>query len=201
MSYRAITSTRISYTSAAGETRTINATGTFFYLTTGSNVEVSVWDSDNRTMIDKVVLVAGRGVKFPPDYPPGFKVAIRSAAAQAIVLDVIDGEIIDNSFIISSASAVTTTPSGTTLATGAVVSALATASTLISAGAANIQRRWVRNADAATTIYIRENNTAAQSAIALAPGAVAVLENQSDLYAYNASGAPVNVYVSTETTT
>lgn len=201
--YRALTSTRISRTFAANEEFTVPATGRFYYLTRGTDVDITVLDDQKRKLVDKVTLVAGRGIKFPETWETlGYTVTIKSPSAQAVILDVIDGEIVDNSFIISSASAISTTPSGTTLnSSAAAVSALATATTLISAAASNIQRRWFRNADAALTVYLRSTNATAQSAIVLGPGDVAILENQSAIYAYNPGGAPVAVWCDTETTT
>lgn len=204
--YRAITSTRISYTSLANEERNFNATGRFFYLTTGTDVEITVLDNMRRKLVDKVTLVAGRGIKFPESWDAlGFQVLVKSATAQAIVLDVIDGEIVDNSFIISASSAVRVTPSLTTLTSddGTPVAIAQDACTLVSAAAATIQRRWIRNSHATISVYLRSDNTKAQSAIKLGPGDIALVENQSALYVYNvaASGASVDIYVDTETTT
>lgn len=204
--FRAITSTRIDYTSGAGETKVFSATGRCWYLTIGTDVQIEVWDQMNRKLVDKTTLVAGRGIKLPERWSDllGYKVAVYSASAQAIKLDVIDGEIIDNSFIISSASAVTTTPSGTTLTSAAApVSVAQDAVTLVSAAAADIQRRWVRNDHATISVWLRSNTTKAESAIEIAPGEIALVENQSNLYVYNkaASGASVDIYVDTETTT
>lgn len=203
MSIRAITATSIKYTSAANQTRNFNATGTFFYCTFGTDIEVTVWDDTKAKLADTVVLIPGRGFKFPDNSAAlGYQVQIRSPTAQVVQLDVIDGEIIDNSYIVNSNSAVFTTPSKTTLTSAtAAISAVAGATTLINAGAANQRQRWIRNGHATDVMYVRGTNATVQSAMAVVAGGILLVENQSALYAYVPGANAIPVYVDVETTT
>lgn len=191
---------RMDFTLAAGASRRFGAAANYVYcLSQTADVQFVVYDKDQNKLTDWITVLAGQGIRFDGD---GYQVEFRTVAGGDFSFLAIVGEFVDNSFIVSSASAVTITPSGTTLFTpNTPISALAAAATLISAGGATIRRRWIRNDDTALTIYLRSNTTLAESAIALPPGGVAILENQSAIYAYNPGGTAVNVYCDQETTT
>lgn len=193
LNYPVITSTRIEYTSAANQTKMQPATGTFFYLSQGTDVSVTVFDDSKRKLADKVLLTAGRGFKFPEGFPAkGFSVEIFSPSAQIVSLDVIDGEIIDNTFILGSGAIIEVkpAPNGTwsDVAGTAVGAGLSVAQAQLGLDATRLQAAISNPAASANEIYVRFDNTTAASAIRVPPGSTAVVEGVQAIFVYN-SGA------------
>lgn len=194
--YRVLTSTRIEYTSTADEMRTFAATGRFFYCGLGSDIYVTVFDMSNRKLMDQFRLTAGRGVKFPEASDLlAYKIQIKSPTAQAISVDVLDGEIVDNTVIISNTSILQTRP-------GAGGSWSDVAGTAVGAGACVSQANLAADskralalignpATSANPIYVRFNNTAAVSPLAIAPGSAVQVEGIQAIYVYNPGGAAI----------
>lgn len=194
--YRVLTSTKIEYVSAADETRSYNATGRCYYLNQGSDVLITVLDDQNRKLMDQFSLSAGRGVKFPESSDLlGYRLFIKSASAQTISLDVLDGDVLDNSVLIANTSPLLVRPGpGGTWSDIAGTSAVAGASTAMANLGADSDRvrAVIGNPSAsANVIYVRFNNTAAASPVIINPGGFAEVEGTQAIYIYNPGGAAI----------
>ena len=194
--YRVLTSTKIEYVSAADETRTFNATGRCYYLTAGTDVQITVVDDQNRKLMDQFSLSIGRGIKFPESSDLlGYRVFIRSTTAQVISLDVLDGDVLDNSVIIANTNAITVVPGpgGTwsDIAGTAVPAGTSTAQANLSADANRIRAVIGNPAASVNPIYVRFNGTAALSPVVINPGGFAEVEGIQAIYVYNPGGSSI----------
>lgn len=194
--YRVLTSTKIEYTSAAAETRSFNATGRCYYLTQGTDVLITVVDDQNRKLMDQFSLSVGRGVKFPENSELlGYRVFIKSATAQTISLDVLDGEILDNSVIIANTNAITVVPgaagSWTDVAGTSAAAGASTAMANLGADGTRIRAIVGNPISAANAIYLRFNNTAAISPVAIQPGNFVEVEGIQAVYIYNPGASAI----------
>ena len=146
--------------------------------------------------MDQFSLSAGRGVKFPESSDLlGYRLFIKSASAQTISLDVLDGDVLDNSVLIANTSPLVMRPgaggSWSDIAGTAAVAGASTAMANLGADGDRVRAVIGNPLSSANVLYVRFDNTAAVSPIIVNPGGFAEVEGIQAIYVYNPGGAAI----------